>query len=80
MPLTRFCAHYGLDSRMVRTRGTNEWHHVGKYAVKVDYYDWRDFLGKWERFSKKRPRPDQLARRIEVDRRREVEKDFALVE
>lgn len=41
-PATRFKQVYGIDPRKVVSAG--EWHHVGKYANKVDYYDIEDVM------------------------------------
>ncbi len=67
LPLTRFCAKYGLRPSLVRLRGSNEWHHVGKYATPIDYYDWRDFVGQWHSYSKLAPSELQLRCRESID-------------
>lgn len=47
-PLTRAARHLGLSSSAFRAGllyagiSTDEWHHVGKYANRVDYYDVND--------------------------------------
>lgn len=47
-PLTRAAAHLGLSVASFKKGlevsgiGTSEWHHVGKYASRVDYYDVSD--------------------------------------
>lgn len=41
-PATRFKAVYGIDPRKVVA--AHEWHHVGKYAARVDYFDIEDVM------------------------------------
>lgn len=41
-PATRFKQEYGIDPRTVTT--SSEWHHVGKFANRVDYYNIIDVM------------------------------------
>lgn len=66
-PLTRFCQFFGLDKEKVKAKGTTEWHHVGKYATMVDYYDWREFVTHWQEYSRSRPNVEQLRNRRWAD-------------
>jgi hypothetical protein len=74
LPLTRFRARYGLVPDLARRYWSGEWHHVGKYAACVDYYDpgaFFDFgdsgiVDRMAECSKPRPTAAQLAARAEV--------------
>jgi hypothetical protein len=71
LPLTRFCAKFGLVPDLAKRYWSGEWHHVGKYAACVDYYDpgaFFDFgdsgiVDRMAECSRPRPTAAQLAAR-----------------
>lgn len=66
------CAHCGYTS--------TEWHHVGKYATMVDYYDTRELGGNWKFWMGARSAYATKAKRLELFRKASEARRAALDE